>query len=154
MSRKSTSSRHIDYFEKQFLDSYEGVIDASTLITSGVGRTSFLKIKGLANFWESGQNQAFTLRFLMEDLLSGLYESHIPIIFSVLGGKKDVEVLIGTFSHDIIMLKNNLEILKSSLTSSFHGIELENLDEGSFENRIAAFKHYVLITGTPSDKRI
>jgi len=153
MHRQSFSPEHIEYFERGFLDKYTGMLEASVLQTSRLGNTGFIRIRGLASFWELKQRDLFTLRLLMEDVMSGLNESGISFIFSIIGNLHDVELVMGVYTEDRPM-ENNLNILTSALTNSFHGVDVEKLHPDYLQRKIATYQRSGLITGTPSEKRI
>ena len=153
MHRQSFSPQHIEYFERDFLDNYGGVLEASALQTTRLGSTGFVRIRGLASFWELKQRDIFTLRLLMEDIISGLYESSVPFIFSIIGTKNDVEIIMGVF-NETKPVDNNLNILTSALTNSFHGIEIVKLPNNYLQQKVATYQRSGLLTGTPSEKKI
>ena len=153
MHRQSFSPQHIEYFERDFLDNYGGVLEDSALQTTRLGNTDFLRIRGLASFWELKQRDIFTLRLLMEDIISGLYESNVPFIFSVLGTENDVEIIMGVYC-DAKPTDSNMNILTSALTNSFHGVEIESLPSDYLQQKVATYQKCGLLTGTPSEKKI
>ena len=152
MSRPSFSTKHIEYLGKDFLDDYGGRIDFSTLQVWGLGEVRLLKILGLANFWEMSEGRTDTLRVLMEDLISGLHEAGIPLIFGVFGKLDRIEITLGTFSDEGRNAEDNLKTLKTVVRGSFHGVEVEDYAPDYLRNRLQAFSHLGLLTGTPKER--
>lgn len=113
MHRQSFSPQHIEYFGRDFLDNYGGVLEALALQTTPLGDTGFVRIRGLASFWELKQRDIFTLRLLMEDIISGLYESSVSFIFSIIGTKNDVELVMesSTKPNLLITTSTSLQVL-------------------------------------------
>ena len=93
-----------------------------------------------------------SLRVFVEDVISGLYEQNMPLIFSILGKSNKIEILVGTFASDDRSAQNNLEIIRTSLTGSFQGIDLQEFEADDFESRIRSFNFAGLILGTPTGK--
>jgi len=90
-----------------------------------VGEIKCLKITGITKFWDIHKEKTISLRLLMGDVISGLYESGIPIVFGVFGRRDSVEINIGTYGYRDFSTDTNLEIIKTSLQSPFQGIEIE-----------------------------
>lgn len=152
MAPQNLSTKHIEYLEKDFLDDYKREIDPSTLNISLPGSSQFLKITSLANFWESQRGRVATLRLFMEDIISGLSEENIPLAFAIFGSKDRIDVLIGTYEANGRSEADNLEIIKTTLQSSFPGIELDEQPPEILRNYVEKFNFSGLITGTPARK--
>jgi len=152
MNRHAFSTEHIEYLEKNFLDNLEGKINTSSLKISTLGEARSLRISGISNFWESQKGKIITLRLFMEDIISGLYEGSIPLIFAIFTKADKVEVIMGTYAEGSDLAENNLETMRTSLKSSFQGIDLEEQTPGYFRDNIERFKFSGLVTGTPTQK--
>lgn len=151
MEQTNISTHHIEYLEKDFLDIVGKKIDSSILQMYGVGEIKCLKITGITKFWDIHKENAISLRFLMEDVISGLYESAIPIVFGVFGRRDSVEINLGTYDHSDYSTDANLEIIKTSLQSPFQGIEIEQQHPGYLKDIINHFECHSLLTGTPAE---
>ena len=152
MSRPSFSTAHIEYLEKRFLDQLDGKIDLSHLKTLGLGASSLLKIKGMSNFWELREEKIVSLRLFMEDIISGLHEAGIPLIFAIFGGLEKVEIVMGTATQAAQEAENGLKIIKTSLQSSFQGIELEEQPPNYLKSLLENFEFSGLVTGISTEK--
>ena len=151
MNKQSLSTIHIEYLERDFLDNL-GKIDTSSLNITGLKEVSFLKINGISNFWELHKEKIISLRLFMEDIISGLFEGSIPLLFVIFGKVDKVEIIIGTFADEGHTAKNNLEIIKTSFKSSFQGIDIEEQSSEYLKKNIDNFNFSALVTGTPSEK--
>lgn len=152
MNKQSFSTRHIEYLEKDFLDDLGGKIDISSLNISELGEVRFLRVNGISNFWESYKEKFIPLRIFMKDIISGLYEGGIPLIFAVLGRADKVEIIMGTYTDGGHPVEDNLETIKISLKSSFQGIDLEEQAPEYVRKNIENFNFSGLVTGTPTEK--
>lgn len=88
----------------------------------------------------------------MEDLISGLYEGETPLLFAVFGTESNVEILIGTYSSEGQMVESSLEIIKTSLKSSFQGIDFEEKTPDYLNKSIGEFNVCGLVTGIPAER--
>jgi hypothetical protein len=153
MQRQGFSPRNIEYFERDFLDKMNGVVDSPQGISvKRLGNLQVFHVKGLPKFWGNRQEDSVTIRLVMEDLVSGLFESGVPLFFSAFGKGGGLEIVYGTFSDDDLTLINNAEILKTCLESSFHGLEISSVKEDFLRFRIGDYKNTGLLTGVPSEK--
>jgi hypothetical protein len=151
MQRSGVSPKNIEYFERDFLDQLNGVISSDTLRLNGLGREKLYHIKGLPKFWGERSEDSIKIQQVIEDLVSGFFESQVPLIYSVFGGKEGLEISYGTFSNDTPLLEKHANILQTSLESSFHGIELEALEPGYLSERLNEYPHVSILTGVPSE---
>jgi hypothetical protein len=151
VSNPSFSTRHIEYLEKYFLDTLGDKISAYNLKTSELKETRFLRIDAISSFWELYKEKVVSLRSFMEDIISGFYEENIPLIFAILGKADKTEILIGTYV-DNNHPQNNLETIKTSLKSSFQGIEVSEQEPRYLAANIENFNFACLVTGTPTEK--
>jgi Helicase HerA, central domain len=152
MSGPSFSTAHIEYLEKRFLDQLNGKIDLGRLKTLGLGTSSLLKIRGMSNFWEMRDEKIVSLRLFMEDIISGLHEAGIPLIFAIFGGVEKVDIVMGTVAPTTQDADNGLRIIKTSLQGSFQGIELEEQSQDYLKNNFQNFAFSGLVTGISTEK--
>jgi hypothetical protein len=87
----------------------------------------------------------------MEDLISGLNESKIPVLFSVFGDKFGLEIIFGTFTYNSLNASKSGEVLKICLKSSFHGLELKSIDRNYLRSKLDSYKYSGIMTGVPSE---
>jgi hypothetical protein len=152
MINQSISIDRIEYLEKDFLNEFGGRIDLSNLKTSILGEPSLLKIQGMANFWELKDENVLSLRLFMEDIISGLYLAELPLAFGVFGRSGKVDILMGTLPVGSRDAEECRRIIKTSLQSSFQGIELEELQSGYLKDRLEEFPFSGVVTGSPTEK--
>ena len=77
-----------------------------------LGQLSFVKIKGLANFWEGKDEKEFDFDAIMSDVLSGFSSLQSTFTFLLIGSPKEIGVYVGTDQF-------NQSILSSSLHASY-----------------------------------
>jgi len=92
-------------------------------------------------------------RYLMEDIISGLYGSKLPFIYLIIGLKTEINVYLGILTTGSI---HKLESFTTSLYSTFPNIEISVLNDSKVENDIYQFlkrcKHFGVMTGIPTPK--
>lgn len=152
MQRQGFSPKNIEYFEKDFLDQRNGLADSSSINVKRLDVLQLFHVKGLPNFWGEQKEESITIGLVMEDLISGLFESRIPLYFSAFGKMGGLEIVYGTFADDNSALNNYAEILKTSLESSFHGLELDSIKEDYLDLKLANLNISGILTGVPSEK--
>lgn len=152
MNRQAFSTAHIEYLGKDYLDQLEGKINVSSLDISKLGEVRFLRIHKISSFWELYKEIFMPLRMYMEDIISGLHEGNIPLLFAIIGEKNKVEISIGTFTEEGRPVESHLKTIKTALKSSFQGIEFEEQASDYLKNHIDSFSASALITGTPTEK--
>ena len=148
MHRQGFSTKNIEYFERDFLE-HLGVINSSNLETSNLGNLRLFHLRGLPKFWET-KNPGYLTK-IMENIVAGLYEGEIPILFSAFGGQTGLEIIFGTWNTDPNKIENISEILQSSLQSSLHGLEIKQIPENRLQNKLDILPYTGLLTGTPSE---
>ena len=99
-----------------------------------------------------GGDKTIPLRRLMEDLLCGLSESHIPIIYTIIGKSDRIDLYIGTYQYESGSNAANLETIKALLIGSFPGLIIQDVDQESVEKSIGSFNYSSLVTGSPDQK--
>ena len=150
MQRQGFSTNNIEYFERDFLDKLGEIIQTSSLQNDKLGTLDLFHLKGMPKFWETKNTDL--LNQVMENMVSGLYEGNIPIIFSAFGGKAGLEIIFGTSKSNSANLENNSEILFTSIESSFHGIEIKKIPDNYIQNKLDTLQYAALVTGTPTDQ--
>jgi hypothetical protein len=154
MQRQGFSPRNIQYFERDFLDQLRGVINSTSLNLKRLGNLRLFHIKGLPKFWGEGREDSVSIGLVTEDLVSGLFESGVPIFFSAFGKDGGLEIIYGTFAEEGLALNVNAEILKTCLESSFHGLDLSPIEVGELLSRLSDLSHMGIMTGAPSERII
>jgi hypothetical protein len=111
----------------------------------------FIRIHGISRSLPSKKSEVE--RYLMEDIISGLYGSKDPFIYLIIGSKSDIKVYLGILS---INANQKIESLITSLYSTFPNIEISTLNghdlEGHFFQFFRACKHFGIMTGIPTPK--
>jgi hypothetical protein len=149
----------IQIMERRDLDSTDAQLpDLSPEITEKI---RFIRIAGIAK--SLPYQKAEVERYLMEDVLSGLYGSKIPFIYLILGSTSRIGVYIGVPEKQVARTQlstceeiNNVAILISALQSTYPNIEIELLSEESTDKAIFQFlkncRHFGIMTGIPTPK--
>jgi len=111
----------------------------------------FIRIHGISRSLPSKKSEVE--RYLMEDIISGLYGSKDPFIYLIIGSKSDIKVYLGILN---INANQKIESLITSLYSTFPNIEISTLNghylEGQFFQFFRACKHFGIMTGIPTPK--
>jgi hypothetical protein len=151
MQRQGASPKNIEYFERDFLDHLNGNISVNTVQIQNVGAQMLFRVKGIPNFWGDQSDDSIKIQQVIEDLVSGVFESKVPLIYTVFRGNDGLQVSYGTHSNDPQLLERQANILKTSLTSSFHGIEIEQLSPEYLNGKLAEYNYAGVLTGVPSE---
>lgn len=131
--------------------------EISHLSTRDRGKFQFIRILSIARTLPT--QKADVERYLMEDVISGLHGSKVPFIYLILGSKSWINVFLGVptrqaSSHYPTL--DNLDILITSLCSTFPNIEIKTLDDDEVETNIHQFfrtcRHCGIMTGIPTPK--
>jgi hypothetical protein len=152
MQRQGFSPRNIQYFERDFLDQLRGVVNSNSLNVKSLGALRLFHVKGLPKFWGERRQDSISISLVTEDLVSGLFESGVPVVFSAFGKDGGLEIVYGTFSEDGSSLNVNAEILKTCLESSFHGLDLIPVEGKAMLSRLSTLKNVGVMTGAPSER--
>lgn len=92
-------------------------------------------------------------RFLMEDIIAGLYGSKIPFVYLILGTDIEISVYLGILIKDI---SQKIDGLVTSLYSTFPDIEIAHLNKSDLEiyinQHIKSSQHFGIMTGIPTPK--
>ena len=142
--------RNIEYFERDFLDNMKGVVEASGVNVKSLGSLRLYRVRGLPKFWGERKEDSISIKHVTEDLVSGLFESRVPLFFSAFGGVGGLEIAYGTFTDDESTLDNKAETLKACLGSSFHGLEISPLEESYLSSMLTGLSYTGILTGVPS----
>ena len=139
MQRQGVSPKNIEYFERDFLDLLNGNISVKTIQVQNLGAQRLFRVKGIPNFWGDQSDDSIRIQQVIEDLISGVFESKVPLIYTVFKGNDGLQISYGTHSNDPQLLERQANILETSLTSSFHGIEIFPLSPEYLNNKHADF---------------
>jgi hypothetical protein len=122
----------------------------------GGNQFEFLRVKAISR--SLADKKADVERYLMEDVLSGLNGLKAPFIYLIIGSKLKVTIYLGILNKSMSKssLPIHLDMLSSSLQSTFPDIELELLTKDDVDRNILQFfyncKHYGIMTGVPTAK--
>jgi len=152
MVQQEFSTAHIEYVKKDFLDSLTGPAEIAPEHLYIPQNPRFLKISGIAKFWETKEGKVGPLRGFMEDIFSGLFEGRIPLIFSIFGTKDSIEIFMGTFGSESQNDAVNLEAVRTSLKGAFRGITLEESGAEYIQQKISGLPKCCCLTGQPGLK--
>lgn len=137
-------------------------IDLSSFVKSGSAppwggnQFEFLRVKAISR--ALADKKADVERYLMEDVLSGLNGLKAPFIYLIIGSTLKVNVYLGILNKSTskTSLPIHLDILSSSLQSTFPDIELDSLTKDDVDRNILQFFHncrnYGIMTGIPTAK--
>lgn len=165
------STAHIDYLQRcSFLDPLRGFVEpfgpSDAVGIPSAEQLRLLRIHGLTRqALKQTVNQAYLSSKLMEDVVAGLYDLKIPIIYAILGTLDRVNIHIGTYrdteSHwpndakSKGSLHNDISVLKSALEGIFPGVMLEecsDLEVNQIYRFIISCQSFGLMTGIPTSK--
>jgi len=122
----------------------------------GGNQFEFARIKAISRMLPDKKSDVE--RFLMEDVVSGLHGLKSPFLYIIIGTRLMVNVYVGILNKSLITpsSSNNLNVLTSSLKSTFPDIEVDPLSRTDVESKIIRFfnncRHYGVMTGIPTPK--
>ena len=122
----------------------------------GGDQFNFVRIKAIAR--SLPEKKYDVERFMMEDVLSGLYGLKVPFIYLIIGSRLTINVYLGVLNKSISKPSPSyyLDVLTSSLQGTFPDIEIEPLSKDDLNKRIIQFFHrcrcYGIMTGIPTAK--
>lgn len=122
----------------------------------GGGQFEFIRIKAISR--SLPDNKAQVERYLVEDVLSGLYGLQSPLVYLIIGSRLRVDVYLGILNKSASKVSSSfyLDDLSSSLQSTFPDIELEPLAKADVDGKIIQFfrkcTSYGVMTGIPTAK--
>ncbi len=156
----SFSTKHINYIERNYLDELDGEIKDSNLDFRMPNPESirFLKVLGISKLWEPHVEEVASARYLMTDVLAGLYGEKIPFVYVLVGGTSRLDLYIGTYvevdrpSKSRLTAAESLETIRTTMCSAYPGIDLKEAEFSSIEKMIEPFSFVGLVTGTPTTK--
>ncbi len=128
--------------------------------TMDSGKFQFIRILSIARTLPAQKAQKTEAeRDLMEDVISGLHGSMTPFVYLILGSKSWINVYFGIPARQPSSqypATDNLDVLISSLYSTFPNIEIKTLDDDEVEKNIYhLFRtgcHCGIMTGIPTPK--
>jgi len=122
----------------------------------GGAKFEFLRVKGIAR--SVAENKADVERFMMEDVLAGLHGLGNPLVYLIVGSRLDVRIYLGILDKPVPKPTPSffLDVLASSLQSTFPDIDLEYLVSDTVDVQITQFfkkcHHFGVMTGIPTAK--
>lgn len=122
----------------------------------GGAQFEFLRVKAISR--ALADKKSDVERYLMEDVLSGLNGLKAPFVYLIIGSKLKVSIYLGILNKSTskTSLPLRLDMLSSSLQSTFPDIELESLSKDDVDRNILQFfhncRHYGIMTGVPTAK--
>jgi hypothetical protein len=154
-------TRSVQILERRDLDLVTN-IDLSNYTQSGSSNAwggaqfEFLRVKAISR--SLADKKSDVERYLMEDVLSGLNGLKAPFVYLIIGSRLKVSIYLGILNKSTskISLPLHLDMLSSSLESTFPNIELESLSKDDVDRNIVQFfqkcRHYGIMTGIPTAK--
>lgn len=120
------------------------MLDNGNFVSAGYEASNsmqFLKINGLADFWE--KDEAIEESVLIRDILSSSIRYNVPFCYAIVGDENGLQVYVGT-------LKLLRDSLRTSYEASFPGIDIDTVQGNPFHNTPCQFGG--MFTGFPTDK--
>ena len=151
MDENQISTSHIEYLEKDFIDSLPESVELSSLETSKILNIKLSRIKGITNFWEVDKNKNISLKQIFESVLSGFCESIIPVVFGIFGSEDEIEIIFGSYANTNEYAQQNLNTFKTSLQASLQGIKTDKLPDEYLTEKLSIFNNSCILTGNSSD---
>jgi DNA helicase HerA-like ATPase len=156
----SFSTKHIDYIERNNLDALSSGIQTDVLgfkmpNTHSVG---LLKVSGISKLWEPHRGDPASARYVMADVLAGLYGEKIPFVYLLFGRETGFDLYIGTYigenkqSLTGLKVSEVLDTVKATMRSAYPGIEFEEEETSTIQDRLKSLGMVALVTGTPTTK--
>jgi hypothetical protein len=154
------STKHIDYIERNYLDELDGEIEGRNIDFKipSPGSLRFLKVLGISKLWEPHAKEVASARYVMADVLAGLYGEKIPFVYVLLGGATRFDLYLGTYVEGEkppksgLTAAESLETIRTTMSSAYPGIDLEEGEFSSIQKMIEPFSYVGLVTGTPTIK--
>ena len=122
----------------------------------GGDQFEFVRIKAIAR--SLPERKSDVERYMMEDVLSGLYGLKLPFIYLIIGSRLTINVYLGVLNKTTSKPTPSfyLDVLTSSLQGTFPDIEIEPLTKDKVNERIIQFFHrcrsYGIMSGIPTAK--
>lgn len=122
----------------------------------GGAQFEFLRVKAVSR--SLADNKSDVERYLMEDVLSGLNGLKAPFVYLIIGSRSKISIYLGILNKSTskIPLPLHLDMLSSSLQSTFPDIELESLSKDDVDRNIVQYfqkcRYYGIMTGVPTAK--
>jgi len=165
------STKHINYLERGYLSEAETTTNdiLSDVVYPEAEGLSFVKISGISNLRLESSSSLASRTF--SNVLTGLYNQNIPIIFIITGHQSQTSLYIGTFNKTKKSnlqpsvqpyeaqfrqtVGNNLSVVISALQSAYPGVMLERIqpeEVTSLQTSLRALMGTGLVVGTPAVK--
>lgn len=122
----------------------------------GGGQFEFIRVKAIAR--SIPENKSDVERYMIEDVLSGLHGLKTPFIYLIIGSRLNVHIYLGILNKPISKPSPSffLDVLMSSLQSTFPDIDVEPLSTKEVDRDIIQFfhscNHIGIMTGIPTAK--
>jgi hypothetical protein len=122
----------------------------------GEEQFEFVRIKAIAR--SLPEKKSSVERYMMEDVLSGIYGLKLPFIYLIIGSRLTINVYLGVLNKTTSKQTPSfyLDVLKSSLQATFPDIEMEPLSKDKVHDKIIKFFHrcssFGIMTGIPTAK--
>jgi len=117
----------------------------------GADNFQFIRINAISRSIPTKKSEVE--RYMMEDIVSGLYGSKDPFVYLIIGSSLMINVYLGLFTRGSVQ---KLGTLITSLQSTFPNIEIDILNENEAERKVYQFlrvcKHFGMMTGIPTPK--
>lgn len=155
------SGKHIAYLERAYLEGQEQIeTTPHPPMTPRPDAVSLIHVRGVARVWEQYTEKIAAARYLMEDMLAGLYGAKVPLVYLLLGDPARISVFLGTFvpRYDGVRPQapdGNASTLQISLQSAYAGISLARCtptEIKTIHRRLNALPYAGLMMGTPTRK--
>ena len=143
-SPNSEINNAIQVLERRDLDNLP-ILDLSSNARAGGGvpwggaKFDFLRVKAVAR--NIADNKADVERFMMEDVLAGLYGLKAPFIYLIIGTRLEIKIFLGILNKPVSKPSPSffLDVLAASLQSTFPDIEVEYLTNDKVDSQIIQF---------------
>jgi hypothetical protein len=145
--------RDLDLFSSVDIANYE---KTGRNLPWGGDQFEFLRIKAVAR--SSNEKKSDAERYLIEDVISGLYGLKVPFIYLIIGSRIQVNIYLGILHKSTPKIPSSfyLDALTSSLESTFPDIEIDLLSRDEVEKKIIQFfkncSYFGVMTGIPTAK--
>lgn len=156
----SVSTKHINYIERNFLDTPSGEIETGNFKfkVPDPAALRFVKVQGISRLWEHRKEEVASARYVMADVLAGLYGEKIPFVYLLTCSATRFDLYIGTYEEEDRRRRSGLKVddsiktVQITMRSAYPGIELGMEGLSAVREIIEPFNFVGLVTGTPTTK--
>ena len=157
------STGHIDYLQRSFLDSFNGIVPSvgESYLNLPPESIKLVKLSGISRQWQMYAEQVMSMKQLIVDTLNGLHSFGDPVIFIIEGMPTKISIFVGNSTKEMSKQKHVPDIVCKLLKSAYPGISYEMEDNNSKPKvfrpedltiDINLLSHAVIMTGTPTTK--